>query len=397
MHALGGQARRGRRPARAATRSTGRARTSGRPATRSSSARPGRRRRRRRRHQPGAQPLPAAAAPRPRLPRRPGPQPLRRGAPARTRAGRRRALLGTSACPSCRPWRRAATACRSCEAAVGAPSTPATASARRRGTPLPPASRQRAATSSPPTSRRAPTAGLCCPAGSAPRAAALAVLEGDADDRRASSASTPTACSPTADEGLACEIAKARHAEARALAAAAQAPAPPPTRWWRLTTSPRTGIPIMIGVIAAMFATLFIVGEVLARVLTGAVDGLDLAGGHQRRARPIFGDGTVGPGRPLGRGRRHPGDARRRHPVHPHVLLHPRAGGGLRVHERRRLPQRPHHAPLRAARPSRSSRSSPPAAATCRPSSPRARSPTCASASSPPCWPRSRPAARARR
>ena len=37
---------------------------------------------------------------------------------------------------------------------------------------------------------------------------------------------------------------------------------------WRLTTAPRTGIPIMIGVVAAMFATLFVVGEVLSRVLT---------------------------------------------------------------------------------------------------------------------------------
>lgn len=38
--------------------------------------------------------------------------------------------------------------------------------------------------------------------------------------------------------------------------------------WWRLTTSPRTGIPILLGVIVAMFATLFVVGDRLARALT---------------------------------------------------------------------------------------------------------------------------------
>src|SRR5450756_889282 len=40
--------------------------------------------------------------------------------------------------------------------------------------------------------------------------------------------------------------------------------------WWRPTTSSRTGIPILIGVIAAMFVTLFVVGDVLSRLLTGA-------------------------------------------------------------------------------------------------------------------------------
>ena len=85
-----------------------------------------------------------------------------------------------------------------------------------------------------------------------------------------------------ADEGLALEISKARHAEARALAAAAQDTRAAADRWWRLTTAPRTGIPIMLGVITAVFATLFIVGDLLARVLTARLDGLDLAGRHQR-------------------------------------------------------------------------------------------------------------------
>jgi ferrous iron transport protein B len=68
------------------------------------------------------------------------------------------------------------------------------------------------------------------------------------------------------------EIAKARHAEARRLAAAAQARLPKAgaDTLWRLTTSPRTGIPIMLGVIAAMFTTLFVVGDVVARLLTAA-------------------------------------------------------------------------------------------------------------------------------
>ncbi len=70
----------------------------------------------------------------------------------------------------------------------------------------------------------------------------------------------------------------------------------------------------------------------------------------------VLGTGVGGPHRPLGRGRRHPRHARRRHPLHPHLLPHPRGDRGLRVHERGRLPQRPRDAPLRAARPRRSCR-----------------------------------------
>src|SRR5665811_1392805 len=77
-------------------------------------------------------------------------------------------------------------------------------------------------------------------------------------------------CIRDSDDTLALAIAQARHAEARRLAEAAQAPPRSADTWWRLTTSPRTGMPILIGVIAAMFATLFVVGEVLSRLLTGA-------------------------------------------------------------------------------------------------------------------------------
>ena len=96
-----------------------------------------------------------------------------------------------------------------------------------------------------------------------------------------------------ADEGLALEIAKARHAEARALAAAAQDTRAAADRWWRLTTAPRTGIPIMLGVITAVFATLFIVGDLLARVLTAAWTAW-ISPAVISVVTAIFGDGTVG-------------------------------------------------------------------------------------------------------
>ena len=105
--------------------------------------------------------------------------------------------------------------------------------------------------------------GLHAPGGLGPRAAALAVLEGDDDVMRAVGLAE-SGFLTDADEGLALEISKARHAEARALAAAAQTTGSSADRWWRLTTAPRTGIPILIGVIAAVFATLFIVGDLLA-------------------------------------------------------------------------------------------------------------------------------------
>ena len=101
------------------------------------------------------------------------------------------------------------------------------------------------------------------------RAAALAVLEGDAEVARAVGLGVPGVLTD-ADDVLALDISKARHAEARALAAAAQDTRAAADRWWRLTTAPRTGIPILLGVIVGVFATLFIVGDLLARVLTAA-------------------------------------------------------------------------------------------------------------------------------
>ncbi|MFA4964635.1 MAG: ferrous iron transport protein B [Thermoleophilia bacterium] len=107
------------------------------------------------------------------------------------------------------------------------------------------------------------------PHGLAPRAAAFAVLEGDTEFAAALELGDEDVLTP-ADDDWALPIAQARHAEARRLTAAAQAP-PPSTagrNWWRLTTAPRTGVPLLIGVIVAMFATLFVVGDLLARLLT---------------------------------------------------------------------------------------------------------------------------------
>jgi ferrous iron transport protein B len=128
-----------------------------------------------------------------------------------------------------------------------------------------------------------------------PRAAALAILAGDAE--LAAVAGQEEAGAPgltSADDDLAMAIALARHTEARRLAAAAQSS----TRrvgdvLWRLTTAPKTGVPILIAVITAMFAGLFVVGDLLARALTHvwttfvspAVTSLVTA---------VFGDGVVG-------------------------------------------------------------------------------------------------------
>jgi len=135
-------------------------------------------------------------------------------------------------------------------------------------------------------------AGLLPPGGLSPRAAAVAVLEGDADVA-ARLAMDVDGSLTRADDAIPLEIAKARHAEARALGAAAQDVAATADRWWRLTTSPRTGIPILIGVIAAVFATLFIVGDLLARLLTAAWTAW-ISPAVVSAVEAVFGDGTLG-------------------------------------------------------------------------------------------------------
>ncbi|NLE23037.1 MAG: ferrous iron transport protein B [Actinobacteria bacterium] len=159
------------------------------------------------------------------------------------------------------------------------------------GTPLPPAVEARVEQVALHTAARS-GGGWDIPGGLSPRAAALAVLEGDEEVGRALGL-VDAGVLTDADEGLALEISKARHAEARALAAAAESAASAADRWWRLTTAPRTGLPILLGVIAAVFATLFVVGDLLARVLTAAWTAW-ISPVVTGAVTAVFGEGTLG-------------------------------------------------------------------------------------------------------
>ena len=132
------------------------------------------------------------------------------------------------------------------------------------------------------------------PFGLTPRAVALAVLEGD-DELAAELPGKTQDLLTSDDDTLPLTIAKARHAAARAIAAmcTSQPDDGRAAAWWRLTTSARTGIPILVGVIAAMFATLFVVGALLSRVLTGAWNAFvspAVTSGVER----LFGSGILG-------------------------------------------------------------------------------------------------------
>jgi ferrous iron transport protein B len=159
------------------------------------------------------------------------------------------------------------------------------------GTPLPPEVEQRVEEVAGHVAALAED-GRRAPGGLGARAAAFAALEGDAEVATAVGLGVPGVLTD-ADDVLALDISKARHAEARALAAAAQDTRAAADRWWRLTTAPRTGIPILLGVIVGVFATLFIVGDLLSRVLTAAWTAwispavIDIV-------TAVFGDGTVG-------------------------------------------------------------------------------------------------------
>ena len=134
--------------------------------------------------------------------------------------------------------------------------------------------------------------GLTAPGGLNSRAAAIAVLEGDAEVAGAVGLGVRGVLTD-ADDVLALDISKARHGEARALAAAAQDTRAAADRWWRLTTAPRTGIPILLGVISAIFVTLFVVGDLLSRVLTAAWTAW-ISPAVIDVVTAIFGNGTVG-------------------------------------------------------------------------------------------------------
>ncbi len=179
------------------------------------------------------------------------------------------------------------------EAAVLSVATSSNGLGRAAGTPLPQGVADRVASLAAEISARVAEDGNP-PFGLAPRAAAITVLEGDAEVVGALGLDSAEVLTPD-DDGLALAIAQARHAEARRLAVAAQAPAPRAgaDTWWRLTTSPRTGIPILLGVIAAMFATLFVVGDVLSRLLTAAWTAW-VSPAVTSAVTGILGDGVVG-------------------------------------------------------------------------------------------------------
>jgi ferrous iron transport protein B len=106
------------------------------------------------------------------------------------------------------------------------------------------------------------------PKGLPPRAAALALLEGD-EELTAVFAQASAAAAATAPQAV--PIAAARHAAATAVAEACtegRGSAPAADRWWRATNSPLTGVPFLLAVLAGVFAFLFFVGGWLSGLLT---------------------------------------------------------------------------------------------------------------------------------
>jgi ferrous iron transport protein B len=101
------------------------------------------------------------------------------------------------------------------------------------------------------------------------RAVGVALLEGDTAIAAASGLDAAELLRRE-DDGLALEIARRRHVLARSIAAACGTARERrgADTWWRVTTTPRTGVPILLGVMAAIFAVLFFVGDLLARALT---------------------------------------------------------------------------------------------------------------------------------
>ena len=178
------------------------------------------------------------------------------------------------------------------EAAVLRAARPGSPHGRAAGTPLPPEVAERVAALASQLEGRLPSEAVIV---ADPRAAALAVLAGDADLASATGLDDAEAPQLTlADDGLGMAIAQARHAEARRLAATAQSPAARAGDvLWRLTTTPRTGVPILIAVIAAMFAGLFIIGDLLARALTHLWTAL-VSPVVTSLTTAVFGDGVVG-------------------------------------------------------------------------------------------------------
>jgi ferrous iron transport protein B len=118
-----------------------------------------------------------------------------------------------------------------------------------------------------------------------PRAVALLCLEEDeetlawarglpaADVVLAHVARAATAIAEGHDEAAPIRIARERHGLAGDIAARVKATVAVPSRardrFWRLTTSPATGLPLLVLVLAGLFAGLFFVGDVLSTLLGG--------------------------------------------------------------------------------------------------------------------------------
>lgn len=98
-----------------------------------------------------------------------------------------------------------------------------------------------------------------------------------------------------ADDELALVIAGERHAAAAAIAAACSRTGRRPTSesLWRLATRPATGVPIALVVLAGMFAALFVVGGWISSALTWAWDAAP-APLLERSVQAVFGDGAFG-------------------------------------------------------------------------------------------------------
>ena len=109
------------------------------------------------------------------------------------------------------------------------------------------------------------------PFGLSPQAAALAILEGDGEI--AAVAGLPAdALADQSDDAMPLRIASERHGLARRIASEVvdESSAKGGDRWWRLTTSSKSGLPILFAVLCATFALLFEVGGLLSHLLTSA-------------------------------------------------------------------------------------------------------------------------------
>ncbi|MEE4274846.1 MAG: ferrous iron transport protein B [Thermoleophilia bacterium] len=131
------------------------------------------------------------------------------------------------------------------------------------------------------------------PFGLSSRAAALAVLEGDPETTTALAEAGDLPIDP-GDEALPLLVARQRHDVARRLAEACTAsPGVAPDTWWRITTTPKTGLPILGGVVAGVFTVLFIVGGFLSGILTSAWEAT-VSPFLADVVTAIFGDGALG-------------------------------------------------------------------------------------------------------